>query len=203
MISRPLALGLLVALGIANLLLDYSFVQYARTLFSKRPPPLSHYTWIEDDVPERMPLVNARPNVLMSIEESVRYGVHAPESYHEWLWTSTVDDGGNVHLGPNHRFFVTALTHQQHCLRSLRTALDADGIPEGVALHHSEHCLSLLREQTLCAADFSLEPGDAFARNFTAEPVLMERECMDVEAFYDTQWTRWNDWLSFKAQAPA
>ncbi|EIW52674.1 uncharacterized protein TRAVEDRAFT_31815 [Trametes versicolor FP-101664 SS1] len=203
MISRLLALCLLVALGVLNVAIDYSFVEDARKLFARRPPPLSHYTWIEDDVPERMPLLNARPHVLMSIEESVRYDIRAPEASLEWLWTSTADDHGNVHMGPNNRFFVVALTHQQHCLRSLRASLDAPGVPTGAALHHAEHCLTFMREQTLCAADFSLEPGDAFARNYTAERVGGERECMDVEAFYGTMWSQWQDWLGFKAQMAA
>ncbi|KAI0821764.1 hypothetical protein BC628DRAFT_1393464 [Trametes gibbosa] len=203
MISRPFALCLLIALGVLNIAIDFSFIKDARKIFARRPPPPSHYTWIEDDVPERMYLVNPRPNVLMSIEESGHFGIRQPEAHLEWLWTSTVDDGGNVHMGPNQRFFVVALTHQQHCMRSLRRSLDADGIPEDAALHHAEHCLSFLREHTLCAADFSLEPGDAFARNYTAERVGVERKCMDVEAFYGTMWGQWNDWLSFQAQRDA
>ncbi|KAI0354406.1 hypothetical protein OH77DRAFT_1481736 [Trametes cingulata] len=200
--SRPLALCLLALLGLINLLVDYSLVEDVRTLFARRPPPASHYTWVDDDVPERMPLLGARTKVMMSVEESVRYGLHEPQSHLEWLWMSTADDGGNVHMGPNTRFFVIALTHQQHCLRGLRTSLDADEVPTGHALHHSEHCLSFLREQTLCAADITLEPGDAFARNFTAERWGGDRECMDVEAFYGTMWRQWTDWLAFKAQVP-
>ncbi|KAL7278214.1 hypothetical protein ACG7TL_008189 [Trametes sanguinea] len=198
--SRPLALGLLALLGVVNVLVDYSFVEDFRKAFSERPPPLSHFTWVEDDVPERMTLRNARPHVLMSIEESVRFGLHEPEANLEWLWQSTPNDGGNVHMGPNNRFFVVALTHQQHCLRGMRTVLEAEGVPTGHDLHHSEHCLSFMREHTLCAADITLEPGDPFSRNFTSERVAVERECMDVEAFYGTMWSQWNEWLAFKKE---
>ncbi|KAI0325748.1 hypothetical protein GY45DRAFT_1329856 [Cubamyces sp. BRFM 1775] len=201
-ISRPLALCILVALGVVNVLVDYTFVQDFAKAFARRPPPPSHYTWIEDDVPERLSLVNPRPKVLMPLEESVRFGIHEPPSDAEWLWQSTPDDGGNVHLGPNHRFFVIALTHQQHCLRAFRVALDADEVPTGHSLHHAEHCLSFLREHTLCAADVTLEPGDAFTRNFTAERVTGEMECMDVEAFYATMGKQWHEWLGFKEQHP-
>ena len=136
----------------------------------------------------------------MSVEESVRYDIGAPEAFQEWLWTSTPHDMGNTHMGPNNRIGVIALTHQQHCLRALRTALDADEVPTDHALHHAEHCLSFLRESTLCAADITLEPGDAFTRNFTAERVGGERECMDAEAFYASMLTRWNEWVEVRDQ---
>ena len=151
--------------------------------------------FIEDDVPERLPLQGARPSVLLSIEESVRYALAAPEAADEWLWTTTAGDGGNVRLGPRGRLFTTAYTHQLHCLRALRTALAAAGPPEGAELAHTEHCLSFLRQHALCAADGTLEPGDAFARNATAERVGVVRECRDVEAFYDSMWTYWTRWL--------
>ena len=138
----------------------------------------------------------------MSVEESVRFGIHPPPAALEWLWTATVDDRGNVHMGPNGRFGVVGITHELHCLRALRDVLDTVDVPVGHDLHHSEHCLSFLREHTLCAADITLEPGDAFARNFTAERVTVERECMDVEAFYASMWTQWNGWLDFRQQVP-
>ena len=63
------------------------------------------------------------------MEESVRYGIDDPQSYFEWLWTSTIDDQGNVHMGPDRRFGVVGVTHQQHCLRAIRAALAADDTP--------------------------------------------------------------------------
>ncbi|RPD70039.1 hypothetical protein L226DRAFT_547926 [Lentinus tigrinus ALCF2SS1-7] len=201
--SRVLAYSLLAALTAINILLNISLIEDIRAILARRPPPLSSYTYLEDDVPEYFPLINPRPHVVMSIEESVRYGIDEPQSYLEWLWTSTADDQGNLHLGPNHRFGVPSLTHQRHCLRSLRTVLAEVDRLEGVDLHHTEHCLSYLREHTLCAADITLEPGDAFARNFTAERVVQDRPCMDVEAFYASMWDQWTRWLSFKGGVPS
>ena len=94
------------------------------------------------------------------MEESVRFSISQPEAALEWLWISTVGDSGNVHIGPNARFGVVGVTHEQHCLRAIRHTLDAVDVPlSGHALHHSEHCLSFLREHTLCAADITLEPA--------------------------------------------
>ncbi|KAI8977838.1 hypothetical protein BD414DRAFT_517069 [Trametes punicea] len=173
--SRLLALCFLALLGVVNILLDYSFVDECRKALEQRPPPLSNYTWIEPDVPRNMALLNAKPHVLMSIEES----------------QSTPNDGANVHMGPTHRFFVISLTHQQYCIRRLRMALDADDIPTGHELHHSEHCLSFLREHTLCAADITLEPGDTFTRNFHGG-TSRGREATHGSG------GRWNDWLAFQ-----
>ena len=138
----------------------------------------------------------------MSIEESVRYSIDSPEASLEWLYTATAHDMGNTHLGPpdRARIGVVALAHQLHCLRSLRAALAEEGVPEGHALHHAEHCLSFLRESTLCAADTTLEQGDAFGRNFTEERIGGERECMDAEAFYASMLTRWNEWVEVRNQ---
>nr|VWO98141.1 Calcium dependent mitochondrial carrier protein [Ganoderma boninense] len=200
--SRTLSLFLLALLSVVNIWIDHAFVQDIRKVFEKRPPPFSHYTWVEDDVPERFPLYSPRPHVHMSVEESVRYAIHAPEAPLEWLYTATAHDMGNTHLGPPQRarIGVVALAHQQHCLRALRAALAADEVPKGHALHHAEHCLSFLRESTLCAADATLEPGDAFARNFTQERVGGERECMDAEAFYASMLRRWEEWVEVRDQ---
>ncbi|TFK82236.1 hypothetical protein K466DRAFT_590661 [Polyporus arcularius HHB13444] len=132
----------------------------------------------------------------MSIEESVRYRIGEPESYLEWLWTSSADDQGNIHFGPNHRFGLPSLNHEQHCLPRLRTVLAEVDHFEGKDLHHTEHCLSLLREHTL-------EPGDPFVRNFTAERVMHDRKCLDAEAFYASMWDQWTRWLEFKSQLPS
>ena len=151
-------------------------------------------------MPERFPLVNARPHVTMSIEESVHFGIHTPSAALEWLWTATVDDRGNVHMGPNGRFGVVGITHELHCLRALRDVLDTVDVPAGHDLHHSEHCLSFLREHTLCAADTTLEPPDAFARNYTRERSGGEHVCMDWDAFYGDMRTNYLEWDEFRKQ---
>ncbi|KAI0700859.1 hypothetical protein C8T65DRAFT_709614 [Cerioporus squamosus] len=197
---HALSYSFLAALAVVNVLFDRSLVADIRKVLKGRPPPLSSYTYLEDDVPEYFPLLHPRPHVVMSIEESVRYGISEPQSYLEWLWTSTADDDGNVHFGPTHRFGVPSLTHQQHCLRGLRAMLaDVDRL-EGHDLHHAEHCLSFLREHTLCAADVTLEPGDAFERNFTAERVMNDRRCLDAEAFYASMWGQWTRWSEFRSE---
>ena len=133
------------------------------------------------------------------MEESVRYGINEPAAYDEWLSTSTVEDEGHVRVGSNHRLGIIGVTHEQHCLRLLRFTLAKDAVPHGAVRNHCEHCLSFLRQQALCAADSTIEPGDAFARNFTAERVTVERECrMDPEAFYASMWHQWNEWVDFK-----
>ena len=131
---------------------------------------------------------------MMSIEESRRYGIDEPEAYFEW---GTKDDEGYMRVGPNHRWGSIALTHQKHCLRKFREALSMDSPPAGPTRTHCEHCLSFVRQHILCAADITLEPGDAFARNFTAERVTGDRECMDAEAFYASMWEGNTRWLEF------
>ena len=144
--------------------------------------------------------MNARPRVVMSIEESTRYSVTAPEADLEWFWTSTLDDKHHIRVGPNHRMGIISLFHQQHCLGKLRIALAQESVPGGYIRNHCEHCLSFMREHILCAADITLESGDAFARNFTAERVTGERECMDVEAFYENMSEQWDRWVEARQQ---
>ena len=140
----------------------------------------------------------------MSIEESVRFDIDAPESYLEWLYTSTSNDAGNVRMGPNQRFGVVSFTHELHCMRSLRTALAEVEAPfQAHDLHHTEHCLSFMRQQILCASDITLEPGDSFSRNFTMQRVTGDMKCMDVDAFYSSMWAQYQDWVSLQQQRPA
>ncbi|TBU27423.1 hypothetical protein BD311DRAFT_760385, partial [Dichomitus squalens] len=190
--SRSIAYLTISVLATIHLLLWGWFICELRQYLVRRPTPSSFYSWVEEDVPERLTLIEPRPNVVMSFEESVRYGIHEPEADLEWLYTATREDQGNVVLGPNNRFLNVALTHQLHCLRAIRKALDADDVLPNV--HHSEHCLSVLRQLTLCAADSTLEAGDSFARNFTNERVTGVQACMDVEAFHSTMWKLWTDW---------
>ncbi|KIP09676.1 hypothetical protein PHLGIDRAFT_116151, partial [Phlebiopsis gigantea 11061_1 CR5-6] len=78
--SRLTTLSLCLVLAVANVLVDLSFVTDLRAALASRDPPLSHYTFVEDDVPARLPLLGARPAVLLSLEESVRYALAAPEA---------------------------------------------------------------------------------------------------------------------------
>ncbi len=155
--------------------------------------------WIEDDVPEYLPVPGGPTWLSQSIEESVRYGLHEQEAHREWLYTVTAAEGGNVRLGPNHRYAIPSFAHQHHCLRALRTLLDEDDMPSGYVLNHAEHCLSVLRQHTLCAADARLERGDTFSRNFTAQRVFAERKCMNMEPYYETLRSLRTEWVGFRS----
>ena len=144
-----------------------------------------------------MPLPSARRAVKLEHEESVRYALTSPEAYDEWLWTATVGDG-NVHLGPNRRLFVVGVTHQMHCLRSYREALAQDAVPHGHQIPHLTHCLNFIRMSTLCAADTTLEPPDAFARNYTRTRSGGEHQCMDWPTFYDDMRANHLEWEDFR-----
>ncbi|KAI1784840.1 hypothetical protein LXA43DRAFT_191155 [Ganoderma leucocontextum] len=200
MVFAPVTLLLLTSIGFVYLFLTFSILDDIRAILKRRTTPLSHYTWIEDDVPDHLTLLGSRKHVLMPMEESVRFGIHEPEAYDEWLSIISPEDQGNVRLGPNHRFMNVALIHQQHCLRFFRAHLDVDDdLPLSDSdVHHAEHCLSLWREHTLCAADITLEVGDPFAHNFTVQRDMGVRQCMDVEAFYGTMRKHWGDWLLYQ-----
>lgn len=155
--------------------------------------------YVEDDYPPRMPLPSARPAAKLAFEDTARYALDSPEAHDEWLWTATVGDG-NVHYGPNHKLFVVSVTHQLHCLRSYREALIKDGPPRGHALSHLTHCINFFRMSTLCAADTTLEPPDAFARNYTHERARGEHVCMDWPGFYDEMKTNYVEWQRVQAE---
>ena len=148
-----------------------------------------------------MPLPSAhRGGAKWVPEESVRYALTSPEAFDEWLWTATVGDG-NVHFGANRRLFVVSVTHQMHCLRSVRVALEDAGIPHGHAVGHLTHCLNWIRMSTLCAADTTLEPPDVLVRNHTAERAGAEHVCMDWPGFYDEMETNWIQWQEARARS--
>ena len=147
-----------------------------------------------------MPLPTARRAVKLQHEDSSRYSLYAPETHQEWLWTATAGDG-NVHYGPGRRLFVVAVTHELHCLRSYRAALAQDAVPHGHhQLAHLTHCLNFFRTSTLCAADTTLEPPDAFARNYTSQRAGGVHRCMDWPAFYDEMGTNYREWDAFQQQ---
>ncbi|KAI0354432.1 hypothetical protein OH77DRAFT_501875 [Trametes cingulata] len=197
MLPRYAAYALVVLLAALNAYLDVLHVRATQRAAIARPPPTEHYTFVDEDYTPRMPLPSARRAVKFTIEDSVRYSLWAPEADDEWLWTATVGDG-NVHLGPNSRFFVVGITHQLHCMRSYRQALAKDGIPHGHQVGHLTHCLNFLRMSTLCAADTTLEPPDALSRDHTLDPAGGERECFDWPAFYDEMKKNYLQWVAYQ-----
>ncbi|PIL34537.1 hypothetical protein GSI_03315 [Ganoderma sinense ZZ0214-1] len=198
MTSQHIPILILLVLAALNAYVDLLHVRETRRVAVARPPPLNHYSFIDEDYIPRMPLPSARRGGAKWIpEESVRYALTSPEAFDEWLWTATVGDG-NVHFGPNRRLFVVSVTHQMHCLRSVRVALENEGIPHGHAVGHLTHCLNFMRMHTLCAADTTLEPPDAFARNYTRERAGGEHVCMDWDAFYRDMRTNYLEWDEFR-----
>ncbi|OCH86033.1 hypothetical protein OBBRIDRAFT_814804 [Obba rivulosa] len=192
-------LGLAVlALSVVNAVFLYHLVNVARRLALSRDRPLEQYTFVDEDVPGRLPLPSARPAVHLLVEESVRYSLSSPEAELEWLYTATRGDG-NVRLGSPKRLFSVALSHELHCLRTIRAALDDDGSPAGPALSHIIHCFNFLREHTLCAVDATLEPPDALDRDFATQRIQgVERRCADWPAIYDAMMQDYIDYYTME-----
>lgn len=137
----------------------------------------------------------------LSLEESVRYDPHHPESNLEWTYVGAASDG-NIRLGPSHRFFNTGFSYELHCLRFVMgMMLHKDDPPtERADRGHVSRCLNVLRQFALCSADTTLEPADALdlGRNFTAQRVAGERQCVDWVAMYDTMEQNWNEWVEVR-----
>ncbi|EMD31798.1 hypothetical protein CERSUDRAFT_127175 [Gelatoporia subvermispora B] len=173
----------LVALSIVNIFFLHRIMKSAVQLALSRDKPLEQYTFIDEDVPTRLPLPSMRNAVALLVQDSVHYPLSAPEAQLEW-WSTAVGDG-NVHLGPSNRLFSVALAHQLHCLRTIRRLLDTESSPTGALQSHTVHCLNLLREHTLCAADSTLEPDDAFDGNVVSGDTTYGRRCADWLATND------------------
>ncbi|OCH85532.1 hypothetical protein OBBRIDRAFT_821491 [Obba rivulosa] len=187
---RSVALIILALLATANLVFHRWFLHAVEQLALARERPLELYSFIGDDYPSRLPLQSARPAVRLTVEDTL-----------EWLYTATRGDG-DVRLGPQRRLFSVTMSHQLHCLRSIRATLKEEGVPEGKTRSHFVHCLNLLREHTLCAADNTLEPVDALSPNSSFERLHGEHRCMDWDAFYDTMLHNYLDfkhWISERA----
>jgi len=192
--QRRLALAIILLLGAANVLFHRWFLHAVQRLALARDRPLELHSFLGDDYPSRLPMRSARPAVRLTVEDTVRYSLTSPESELEWLYTAARGDG-DVRLGSQRRLFSVTMSHELHCLRSIRTILDEPAVPEGKARSHFVHCLNLLREHTLCAADNTLEPADVLARNSSLERMHGEHRCMDWAAFYDTML---QNYLEFK-----
>ncbi|KAI0329480.1 hypothetical protein GY45DRAFT_1324915 [Cubamyces sp. BRFM 1775] len=194
MLSSRAAYSLLAVFAALNIYLNLLQLRVMRRVARTRPPPPDKYTFVDDDYTPRLPVPNASRSVKFIFEDSVRYGLwEDPITEEEWRWTATAGDG-NVHLGPNSRFFVVGITHQLHCMRSYRQALAQEQPLSAHQVSHLTHCLNFLRMSTLCAADITLEPPDAFMRNHTQERAGGEHECLDWPAFYEEMKKNFLDW---------
>ncbi|GJE92371.1 hypothetical protein PsYK624_085250 [Phanerochaete sordida] len=184
-----------VVLILANIVLIRTLVSEYSSELQKRPAPLSVYSFVEDDVPERLPLMRDRGYVLWSAEESVRFSIDGPRADEEWFYATVFKGAGNVNLGPNDRFFAVDLEHELHCLRRLRESLGREEGLTDAEFGHAEHCLSYLRQHILCSADETLEFGDSFARNHSAWRSAGLRVCRDPEAFFSAMSVYNGAWL--------
>ncbi|KAI0773145.1 hypothetical protein BD413DRAFT_492141 [Trametes elegans] len=198
MLSRRAVFLLLALLSAINVYLDVLYVRETRRLAETRARPPGHYSFDDENYPPRMALPSARRAVKLTIEDSARYALWAAEAEDEWLSTATVGDG-NVHLGPYSRLFVPGITHQLHCMRYYRDALAQDDpVHAGHQVGHLAHCLNFLRMSTLCAADTTLEPPDAFTREYRVDRAGGEHVCLDWPAFYEEMRANFLNWTAYQ-----
>jgi len=203
--SHPVLSVVLVLAAIANLVLNVSIVRVVdKYALSRRPPP-SHYSYAEMDNPPYIPLPPSTRDYRLVIEESERLTFTNPESVTEWLWAATPAVGdNNVHLGENNKIFEIASLHQLHCMRWIQVALYAGATGDQSwrddarkDAGHITHCINTLRNSILCAADITLEPGDALTRNYTESRVGGEHRCKNwkaVNEFSTATWMKWRQW---------
>ena len=124
----------------------------------------------------------------MIVEESVHYPIMGPEAMDEWIYSSPYGTG-SYRVGPNNRSFYLTIFHSLHCLRLMRADLHDQSITP-----HSLHCLQHLREQILCGADTTLEPGDFTTRDFDIDREGSTHIChsdwREVYAEVNSNWFR-------------
>ncbi|KAM0795053.1 hypothetical protein BDR22DRAFT_894522 [Usnea florida] len=79
--------------------------------------------------------------------------------------------------------------HQLHCLnllRQLHSSEDSDDEDsQQHSRYHAKHCVEYLRQALICAADSTIEPGNATSRHVTGSGVV--HECRDFDGLY--AWT--------------
>lgn len=149
-----------------------------------------------DDLPLRIPLSKVDHMVMMEVEESVHYSlVNDPEAHDEWIY-GTPYGGGTYRVGTLNRTLIVILFHQLHCVRTMGELL-----AEGGTYHHAQHCLRYLREEILCEANTTLEPGDFTLSNFTEERVGATHVCRDWTHVYkevEQNWAVWRNSVNSK-----
>ncbi|KAI0755635.1 hypothetical protein C8Q74DRAFT_1373409 [Fomes fomentarius] len=181
--------------------MDVIFVQETKRVAGLRDPPISGYSFVEDDYPPYLPFpsesTSVRRPVTLAFEESVHYGLTSPESTLEWAYTGAAGDS-NIRLGPNHRFFNTGFSYQLHCSRFLVSTFQQEPPASPALRAHVSRCLNVIRQFVLCSADSTLEPANAMARNFTAVRASGQRQCRNWPLLYDTMEENWRSWRSYQ-----
>lgn len=131
--------------------------------------------------------------VTMELEESVHYSLNNPEAYDEWVYGIPYG-GGTYRVGALNRALVVSKFHQLHCIRTMHKIL-----VEGGPHQHAEHCLRYLREEILCEANTTLEPGDFTTTNFTEKRAGATYVCRDWTQVYKEVEENWRVWRALKA----
>ncbi|KAF9001378.1 hypothetical protein BDZ89DRAFT_1121461 [Hymenopellis radicata] len=152
------------------------------------------YTYRGHDFPQYLPLPNSMlDEVLLTVEESVRYPVAGTASDADWfsLQLGTIS-AGYVRLSSEERVFVVNMFHELHCLRLLNLAFDPVKV---VAEGHIQHCLNYLRQMSMCKPDLTLERIGWEERDFEVERAGATHVCRDwsiVCAAVEENYARWN-----------
>ncbi|KAF9038916.1 hypothetical protein BDZ89DRAFT_1061014 [Hymenopellis radicata] len=187
-----------VPIAVLLLLVSLSNLGYLAHRKWSRPSTqvLDHpsYTYRGHDFPQYLPIPNSMlDEVLLTVEESVRYPVAGSASDDDWFSLQLGSgSAGYVRLGSEERIFVVNMFHELHCLRLLNLAFD----PVKVVLEgHIQHCLNYLRQMTMCKPDLTLERMGWEERNFEVERVGATHVCRDwsmVYAAVEDNYARWN-----------
>ncbi|KAK0214240.1 hypothetical protein EDD85DRAFT_943265 [Armillaria nabsnona] len=96
---------------------------------------------------------------------------------------------GFTHLGPDNRLFLAEMFHELHCMRMLNLAFARSRVASEA---HNHHCLNYLRQQALCSADLTLEPGDFMERDFVLSRTGSMHVCHDWSAVYSIMADTWS-----------
>ena len=135
--------------------------------------------------------------VMMEVEESVHYALTDPEAHEEWLY-GTPYGGGTYRVGTFNRTLVGTMFHQLHCIRTMHERLVEGN--QGGTDHHAQHCLRYLREEILCEANTTLEPGDFTTSNFTEKRSGAAYICRDWTQVYNEVEQNWAAWRELRIE---
>lgn len=145
-----------------------------------------------ESVSENLLVQNDR-ELLVRVEDTDQYGLYETQADSEWLSTTPANNGF-VRIGDEHRYLLTAIGHQIHCVRVLRMAILYPTHPD-VTTFHVSHCLSYLRMYALCKSDLTLEMYDPLQRNFTSEKLGAVHVCRDWSRVYDEMQRNKEAWI--------
>jgi len=147
------------------------------------------YTYVADDFPEFWDL-GEEAMVGFLVQETEHYPVIGGDAAGEWA-SHTPQGSGYLRLGPEHRDFALAMTHEDHCLRLIRAVLANPSISQASAM---PYCLNYLRQMILCTPNLTLESPDAFydSHNFTTARHGSVHVCKDWRKVYAALADNWN-----------